>query len=229
MTLLLLESVFSMLTASAMLLSNAMYTAMPDQDIQGTLYLTNRNHPISDYYVPETRYVNATGMRQSMRDDAATALEALFQGAKDSGIYLATVSGYRSYSRQATIYQKKVDSLGSIEKADRLVARAGTSEHQLGMAMDVSKKNNSSLHPNFGTTTEGMWVNENAHRYGFIVHYLAEYEEITGYSYEPWHIRYVGIPFATAIYESKQPMETFVTEHRLDIYDYLLQTKIENE
>ena len=91
---------------------------------------------------------------QSMRLDAADALEEMFAAAKAQGIRLATVSGYRSYTKQNTIYKKKVKSTG-VEIADTLVALPGSSEHQLGLAMDVAKHNNSSLTSGFAKTAEG--------------------------------------------------------------------------
>ncbi len=199
-----------------------MKAAMPDKNIDGTAYLVNREHAVSEQYVPEVRKVNATGMSQSMRDDAATALEEMFQTAKDEGFGLSVVSGYRSYSKQSAIYARKKASTGSVEKADALVARAGTSEHQLGLAMDLAKKGGSQLNSGFGKTKEGQWVYQNAHRFGFIVRYLEGYEDVTGYSYEPWHVRYVGKEHAQAIYESGVPMETYMTGYKLGVYDFLV-------
>lgn len=218
----LLGKVFSILAASAALLDGSMKAAMPDKNIDGTAYLVNREHAVSEQYVPEVRKVNATGMSQSMRDDAATALEEMFQTAKDEGFGLSVVSGYRSYSKQSAIYARKKASTGSVEKADALVARAGTSEHQLGLAMDLAKKGGSQLNSGFGKTKEGQWVYQNAHRFGFIVRYLEGYEDVTGYSYEPWHVRYVGKEHAQAIYESGVPMETYMTGYKLGVYDFLV-------
>ncbi|HIU19659.1 MAG TPA: M15 family metallopeptidase [Candidatus Limiplasma stercoravium] len=218
----LLEKLISVVAASATLLGGSMDAALPDKDIDGTLFLINRQNAVSELYVPPVREVVANGMNQSMRDDAATALEEMFEAAKEDGVRLSVVSGYRSYSKQATIYQRKVATTGSEEKADELVARAGTSEHQLGLAMDVSKNGSSSLTERFAETEEGQWVYQNAHRFGFIVRYLEGYEEITGYSYEPWHVRYVGREHAAAIYASQEPMETYMTDYKLQVYDFLI-------
>ena len=218
----LLEKLISVVAASATLLGGSMDAALPDKDIDGTLFLINRQNAVSELYVPPVREVVANGMNQSMRDDAATALEEMFEAAKEDGVRLSVVTGYRSYSKQATIYQRKVATTGSEEKADELVARAGTSEHQLGLAMDVSKNGSSSLTERFAETEEGQWVYQNAHRFGFIVRYLEGYEEITGYSYEPWHVRYVGREHAAAIYASQEPMETYMTDYKLQVYDFLI-------
>lgn len=217
----LLEKVISIVALSATLLNGSMKTAMPDKNIDGTVYLVNRQHAVSKYFVPEVRKVDAYGMSQQMRDDAATALEEMFTAAKEEGIGLSTVSGYRSYSKQSSIYSRKKATQGQ-EAADRVSARPGTSEHQLGLAMDIAKKGSSQLNTGFGKTKEGQWVNENAHRFGFIVRYMEGYEEITGYMYEPWHVRYVGKEQAKAIYESGVPMETYMSGYKLGVYDFLI-------
>lgn len=219
----LFQKVISVVALTTALMEGGMDTAMPDKNVNGTLFLVNRQHEISEAYVPEIRKVNVYGMSQAMRDDAATALEEMFKAAKEeSNISLSSVSGYRSYSKQGTIYSRKKQTTGSTAKADRLVALPGTSEHQLGMAMDLAQKGSSQLNSNFGKTKGGQWVNENAHRFGFIVRYQLDYEDITGYSYEPWHVRYVGKEHAEAIFEAGMPMEIYASTHRLDTYDFLI-------
>lgn len=206
---------------AASLLKGSMDVAMPDKNIDGTFFLVNRSQVISEDYVPEIRKTDLVGLSQSMRNDGAEALEVMFVAAKEDGIRLATVSGYRSYSKQNTIYERKVKSAG-VETADSLVALPGSSEHQLGLAMDVAKSGSSSLSSRFGNTPEGKWVAENAHLYGFIVRYPEGMEEITGYAYEPWHLRYVGKTYAQAVYDSGLPMDLFVSSHRAEIYTYLI-------
>jgi len=223
---LLLEKVLSIIALSAAVLEGSMDAALPDKNMEGTAFLVNRQHAISKYYVPQTRKVIGPGMSQTMRDDAATALEEMFAAAKDEGIHLSIVSGYRSYSKQSSIYSRKKASQGQ-EAADRVSARPGTSEHQLGLAMDVAKKGSSQLNTSFGKTKEGIWVKENAHRFGFIVRYLEGYEDITGYMYEPWHVRYVGKAHAEALYESGEPMENYLSAYKLEVYDYLIHQDYE--
>lgn len=217
----LLEKVISVVAAAAALLEGSMNAALPEKNMAGNIFLVNRQNAISQYYVPSVRKVNGPGMSQSMRDDAATALEEMFAAAKAEGINLAIVSGYRSYTKQASIYSRKKASVGQKE-ADRVSARPGTSEHQLGLAMDLARKGSSQLNSSFGKTKEGQWVKENAHRFGFIVRYLENYEEVTGYMYEPWHVRYVGTEYAQAIYESTLPVELFLTDYKLKVYDFLI-------
>ena len=218
----LLEKVISIVAASAALLEGSMDAALPDKDIDGNVFLVNRQHSISQHYVPDTRKVNGPGMSQTMRDDAATALEEMFAAAKADGINLSIVSGYRSYSKQSSIYSRKKATVGQVE-ADSVSARPGTSEHQLGLAMDVARKGSSQLNTSFGKTKEGQWVSENAHKFGFIVRYMEGYEDVTGYMYEPWHVRYVGPEMAEAIYESGVPMEMYITGYKLAVMDVVSQ------
>lgn len=219
----LFEKLISVVALTAALMEGGMDTAMPDKDVNGTFFLVNRQHEISEAYVPEIRKVNVYGMSQAMRNDAATALEEMFKAAKEeSNISLASVSGYRSYSKQSAIYSRKKQTIGSAAKADLLVALPGSSEHQLGMAMDLTMKGSSQLNSNFGKTKGGQWVNENAHRFGFIVRYQLGFEDITGYSFEPWHVRYVGKEHAQAIFEAGVPMEMYASTHRLETYDFLI-------
>lgn len=218
----LLEKVLSIVAVSAALLDGSMKAALPDKNMEGTVFLVNKQHAVSESFVPEgLRKVQATGMSQMLREDAAAALEEMFAAAKEEGVALATVSGYRSYSKQSTIYSRKKAKEGQ-EAADRISARPGTSEHQLGQAMDIAKKGSSQLNSAFGSTEQGKWVAANAHRFGFIIRYPEEYEDVTGYVYEPWHVRYVGKEQAAAIYESGLPMETYMTGYKLGVYDFLV-------
>lgn len=217
----LLEKVVSIVALSAMLLDGSMKAALPDKNIDGTSFLVNRQHAISQHYEPVTRKVVGPGMSQTMREDGAAALEEMFAAAKEDGINLAIVSGYRSYSKQSSIYGRKKAENGQ-EAADRVSARPGTSEHQLGLAMDLAKRGSSQLNTSFGKTKEGQWVSENAHKFGFIVRYMEGYEDVTGYMYEPWHVRYVGPEMAEAIYKSGVPMEMYITGYKLEVYDYLI-------
>ncbi|MCL1855568.1 MAG: M15 family metallopeptidase [Clostridia bacterium] len=218
----LFQKVISVTVLATALLEGSFHTAMPDKNADGYLFLVNQQHIISSDYLPEVRKANVSGASQSMNAVAAAALEEMFKAAKsESNITLSAVSGYRSFSKQGTLYSRKKQNIGSA-KADLLVALPGASEHQLGMAMDVSQKGSSRLNVNFGKTKGGLWISENAHRFGFIVRYQLGFESITGYSYEPWHVRYVGKEHAQAIYESKEPMEIHISKHRLRLYEYLI-------
>ena len=216
------QKIVSIVALSAALLKGGMDVAMPDKNIDGTLFLVNRQHTVSKDYAPEVRVTDVYGMKQSMRADAATALEEMFEAAKADKAALSSVSGYRSYAKQSTIYARKQKSTDQ-ETADSLVALPGSSEHQLGMAMDVAQKSGSQLSSSFGKTKAGQWINANAYRFGFIVRYQLGKEDITGYAFEPWHVRYVGKAFAKAVFDSGEPLETFVSSHRLAVYDFLIK------
>ena len=223
----LLGKLLSVVALSAALLDGSMKTALPDKNMDGNIFLVNRQHAVSKYYTPATRKVIGPGMDQSMRADAAQALEEMFAAAQEDGIRLSIVSGYRSYSKQSTIYSRKKAEQGQAA-ADKVSARPGTSEHQLGLAMDVSRKGSTQLNTAFGSTQEGQWISENAHRFGFVVRYLKDYEDVTGYMYEPWHVRYVGPEHAKALYECGLPMEMYMSGFKLEVYDYLIH-QVTNE
>ena len=212
----LLEKVISIMAVTASLLDGGMDAAMPDKNIDGTAFLVNRQHVISELYVPEVRKTDLYGMSQSMREDAATALEELFAAAKEeAGYSLSTVSGYRSYSKQATIYARKKANTGSAEKADQLVAKAGTSEHQLGLAVDLVDANMQDLTSAQESTETQKWLMANSWRYGFIHRYPNGKTDITGIIYEPWHYRYVGKAAAQEIFNRDITLEEYLgkTEH----------------
>ena len=157
----------------------------------------------TDLVLPDVRAVNSSN-RLYMRKEAASALEELFKAAEDENYYLYAVSGYRSYSYQKSIYNPY----------SGYSAPAGASEHQLGLAMDITlAKYNGTLSVDFGNTKEGNWVKENAHKYGFIIRYLQGKEDITGYNYEPWHLRYLGVDLATELYEKNITLEEYYGDY----------------
>jgi LAS superfamily LD-carboxypeptidase LdcB len=155
-------------------------------------------------------YSPAGDNRRLLREEAARALEALFASAKNDGHALVAVSGYRSYERQRAIYESNVASKGQAH-ADRFSAKPGTSEHQTGLAMDVTVQGNDQvlLNQSFGETAAGRYIEEQAHTFGFIIRYPEGKEAITGYSYEPWHLRYVGEDVATEIYLNDWTLEEY--------------------
>jgi len=207
-----LEQLLSLAAAGTMLISSSLTAAAPQNDVDGLLFLQNRQWRVSRYFEPETQKASVPGQLQDMRADAAAALEEMFAACKkDIGVTLKAVSGYRSYQRQATIYQNKLDRVGSKAKADEYVARPGASEHQLGLAMDVGQKNDDvNLTSSFGKTKGGKWVREHCWEYGFILRYQEGWEDVTGYAYEPWHVRYVGKENAKLIQEANMPLETYL-------------------
>lgn len=147
--------------------------------------------------------------KRHMRKEAANALEQLFTAARQAGIQLVAVSGYRSYDRQKVLFDEEVRKNGKA-KAVQAVAIPGQSEHQTGLAIDISSPSvRNGLTEAFGQTKEGKWVAAYAHEYGFIVRYPKGKEAITGYEYEPWHLRYVGTKAAKVIFEKGITLEEY--------------------
>ncbi|QTM98593.1 D-alanyl-D-alanine carboxypeptidase family protein [Sediminibacillus dalangtanensis] len=187
------------------------------EDPESTLVLVNKQFKLPDGYEPPDLiapdvpfYFDEDLEKRYMREEAAHALEDLFNEAEEAGLDLVAASGYRSYERQEEIYQQNVDSMGQ-EEADKFSARPGNSEHQTGLAMDVTSAEMAfSLEQSFKQTDEGTWLAENAHHYGFIIRYPEGKDHITGYSYEPWHIRYVGEKAAEKIYQQDLTLEEYL-------------------
>ena len=181
-------------------------------DLNSILLLVNKTHPLPKDYVPSDLVkpnVKSNKSGLSLRKEATLALEKMFEGALEDNITLVLGSSYRSYSYQTTLYNNYVAKDGE-EKANRYSAKPGTSEHQTGLAVDISDASGANyLKRSFKDTSEGIWLKENAHLYGFILRYAEEKEEITGYMFEPWHFRYVGIEEATKIYESNLTFEEY--------------------
>ncbi|MFJ2046970.1 M15 family metallopeptidase [Paenibacillus marchantiae] len=155
--------------------------------------------------------------KRHMRKEAAEALEKLFAGAKADDIELRAVSGYRSYQRQVSIYNNNVKTKGK-EYTDRVSSVPGHSEHQTGLAIDVSSPSvGNAIEEVFGTSKEGQWLAEHAAEYGFIIRYPKGEEGITGYVYEPWHIRYVGTDLAPDVVKSGLTLEEYFDEANIKL------------
>lgn len=135
--------------------------------------------------------------------DCQAAFNEMKQSAAEDGCELYISSGFRSYSLQKSLYERYCARDGKAA-ADRYSARPGNSEHQTGYAIDLN-----TITYSFANTTEGKWVAANCYKYGFILRYPEDKESITGYRYEPWHIRYVGIALATDIYNSGLCLEEY--------------------
>ncbi|MGG3641779.1 D-alanyl-D-alanine carboxypeptidase family protein [Bacillus gobiensis] len=152
--------------------------------------------------------------KRYMRKEAAGALEQLFKAAKENGHDLFAVSGYRSYKRQEEILNNAIQKDGE-KKAKDSVAIPGQSDHQTGLAMDISSPAEGyGLDQSFGDTPEGKWVAEHASQYGFIIRYPKGKEDVTGIIYEPWHLRYVGEKVAEEVAASGQTLEEFYGDKR---------------
>jgi len=171
--------------------------------------LVNADNRLSADYVPAD-LVNLYEQRHSFRlassdiymtREAYTAMENMFSAAEAENVNgFVITSGYRSYDRQVEIYA---------ETEAGKAQQPGASEHQTGLAFDVTAENNGG----FETTVQYAWLCENAHKYGFIQRYPAGKEDITGISYEPWHYRYVGVETAEFIHKKGITLEEFCEDY----------------
>ena len=166
---------------------------------KGIAMLVNKYHALSkDYEVADIVNVSNTyGYDgQKLNQEAYKAFKSLADDAKEAGYTIVILSSYRTFEYQDKLWQERKSSSG-IEKADAYAARAGSSEHETGFAIDVADY----YHPiNFGDQEAYQWMLNNSYKYGYILRYPEGKENITGYDYEAWHYRYVGIDLATKVY-----------------------------
>lgn len=165
--------------------------------------------PIKYYAADRNKYT------RFMRAEAAEAFHRLVETAAEEGIDIVMTTANRSYEFQQILWDNYVAQKGE-EEANKTSARPGESEHQTGLAVDLSTSEidyrNSS---DFADTAAGRWVAENAHKFGFILRFPEDKTDITGYSYEPWHIRYVGLTAAADIYEENLTLEEYLEQLEL--------------
>lgn len=186
------------------------------QDAASLSVLVNKLNALPATYSPDDLVkpnipfsTDAEDEKHTVRTEMGSALELLFQAGTDAGVNLVGVSGYRSYARQKVIYSNKVAAVGQ-EAADKVSAQPGKSEHQTGLAIDVScEAVGYNLSSDFGETPEGLWLAEHAYEYGFIIRYQKDKTDITGYNYEPWHIRYVGKEIADELQTSGETLDQY--------------------
>lgn len=179
--------------------------------------LVNKTHSINKNYEPKDLQtanprIKGGSQYQELRKPVAKAFKRLSDAAGEKGLTIKLVSAYRPYSYQKHLFEKYVDKDGRYQ-AEQYSAEPGHSEHQTGLAADVSSPSvNYNLVQAYGTTEEGKWLAKNAHKYGFIIRFLKGKEKITGYDYEPWHIRYVGKAAAKEIYKQKLTLEEYLEQ-----------------
>lgn len=162
------------------------------------LMLVNKYHNLDNDYVPNN-LVNVINGNGQVLNIVNNELTEMYNDAKELGLNLFAQSNYRSYSRQETLYNNYVKSKGQVA-ADRESARPGHSEHQTGLAIDFIIPGQTL--EQFYLSNEFIWLKDNSYKYGFILRYPEDKENITGYIYEPWHYRYVGKEVAQYIYEN---------------------------
>ena len=179
----------------------------------GKLMLVNKYHALAEDFVPNELISIAPYGSVKLDREAAEAFKELASDAKDEGYTIVGISGYRSYQTQATLYQRYVSNDGK-QLADTYSARAGHSEHQTGLAIDVASNNANIL--TFEQSRSFDWMFEHAYEYGFILRYPKGKEQITGYKYEPWHYRYVGVDIATEIKKSGMTFDEYAAVYILD-------------
>lgn len=189
--------------------------AHPDQTdvLVNKWYKLPQGYKPSDLVEPDVPYIfKEKAEKRLMREPAARALEQLFDGAAKDGIQLAGVSAYRSEKTQKTLFQRYVNKDG-LEAARRYSAEPGHSEHQTGLSIDVSGRTGKCAATDcFAGTDEADWLDKHAHEYGFIIRYPEGKEAITGYKYEPWHIRFVGTDIAQDIVEQHLTLEEYMKD-----------------
>lgn len=187
-------------------------------DPTSILVLVNKQNRLPNGYVPPDRVVPDVtflyGARDAafyrMRKVAAVALTRMFEAARQDGVYFDGVSAYRSYDTQKALFDQYVQQDGS-SAAEQFSALPGESEHETGLAIDVSGSSGTcAVESCFADTRQAKWLQAHADQFGFIVRYPKGMEAITGYEYEPWHIRYVGV----------KPAE-YIMQHGITLEQYL--------
>ena len=167
--------------------------------------VANLDNNIGDY-TPELVVVENG---QSFDARAADALAEFIAAAREQGLSVYLSSTYRDYATQTYLYNRKVSQYGE-EIAKTIVAPPGTSEHQLGLAADITDKYYEFKDESLENTELFQWMSANCAQYGFIVRYPKDKEDVTGIMYEPWHFRYVGVEAAEYIMENGLCLEEFV-------------------
>ncbi len=185
---------------------------VPYQDIQtvedpaSLTVLVNKNNALPADYVPELEALGEAYGSGSLRPEASQAFRAMADAAREEGISLLSVSAYRSYQHQWNTYNRYLGQYAR-KTVDTFSARPGHSEHQTGLALDI---NVASSKAHFEKTPAFAWLKEHCAQYGFLLRYDQGKEEITGYRFEPWHYRYVGVEIAQACMEQGLSYEEYL-------------------
>ena len=189
------------------------YTNMKASNVNdGILILVNKYNYISKNYNANLEKLGSGYGSGSLNKEAAKYFRQMVNDAKKDGIKLKSISAYRSYNSQKTLYNNYVKKHGEA-KANTFSAKPGHSEHETGLAVDI---NNASSKAHFENTKEYAWLINNSYKYGFILRYPQDKEFITGYKYEPWHYRYFGIDMATKLHNENVTYEEYLVMHRDD-------------
>ena len=157
------------------------------------ILIVNKTYSLPKDYAPK-----------DLTEDTQKAFDEMQKDAAEEGVELWVQSGYRSYERQEELYNRYKDESG-LEYAEEFSARPGYSEHQSGLSFDVNEAGT-----NFEETKEGVWIEAHAHEYGFIIRFPEGKKDLTGYEFEPWHLRYVGKELAGNLKESGECLEEYL-------------------
>ena len=192
-------------------LDNKYYTNVKDiEDPKDIKVIVNKYHKLPNNYVPDDLEAISNkynrGYNNKMRHDARIAFENMCENALKDGITIYSGSAYRSYDYQLNLYNRYVATNG-FDNAETFSARAGYSEHQTGLATDIMNARIDYISKN---DKEYDWLVNNSYKYGFILRYPEGKEKITGYMYEEWHFRYLGIDLANELYKSGLTYDEFV-------------------
>ena len=182
---------------------------IPAKNLNEETILVNKYYYLDENYVPNNlEKINNQYALDNMKlvKEAKEAFEKLSKDASKENLNIIAMSAYRSYSYQIDLYNRYAKSDGE-EKADTYSGRPGHSEHQTGLAVDVYNKK--LPYTSFENTKEYEWMMKNAYKYGFILRFPKDKEEETGYHFESWHYRYVGIDIATYIKENNISFEEY--------------------
>ena len=190
---------------------------IPAKNLNTDTLLVNKYYYLKEDYVPNdlqaiSRKYALSNMR--MVGTAKESFENLSAAAQAENLNIIAMSTYRSYTYQVNLYNRYKKQDGEA-KADTYSGRPGHSEHQTGLAVDVYNKENN--YTNFGKTKEFEWMQQHAHEYGFILRFPKDKEKETGYEYESWHYRYVGVEVATYIHDNNITLEEY---HATKIKDW---------
>jgi D-alanyl-D-alanine carboxypeptidase len=197
-------------------------------DDEDYLILANKDEPLGRKYKPDDldtldRDLTLDGKKIRLEATAALAVEALVLELWECGYEdIRVTSGYRDYDYQKSLFYTYMDNERKShpdlddDEIEEIVltysARPGTSEHQTGLCVDLISTEHLALDVSFEDNPAFEWLTENAHHFGFILRYPEDMEDVTGYSYEPWHYRFVGVKAATEIYEGEMVLEEYLEE-----------------
>lgn len=189
-------------------LDTAFYSNVQEAvDLDSTGVLVNKYYALPGDYVPEELTALASQYGSgSLTPEAAGAFVRMADAARLDGISLRSVSAYRSYQTQATLYRNYTAQSGAA-LADTYSARPGHSEHQTGLALDINVARTTA---HFENTPAFAWLQENCAQYGFLLRYPQDKRAITGYRFEPWHYRYVGVETAQACMEQGLTYDEYI-------------------